>query len=328
MLTKQQQDFIFINFEKFGKKEISRILDVNYTELLHFYREHNIVNNRFWRICPQCQSKIYHKSIDNRIIIEKQNKNCRECDNKSKESKYLGEKNPFFGKKHTDITKKKSSEKIKLQQGWKKNPKLWKQGQETLNRTPLYEIWLRKHGKEWADARFELFKQKQSVANSGEKNAMFGKPTPKGAGNGWSCYYKGFFFRSLNELSYFIQIIERFNLPWESAEKKKYKIPYTKNNEKRNYFADFLIANKYLIECKPKKLWNTYENKLKKEAAIEYCEKRSWKYKMVEIEKLKIEKVIELYQNKILTFLPKYEEKFKKYVESKIIFVGGAERQR
>jgi len=318
MLTKEQADFILLNFENLGKKEIARILNANYTELLHFYRDNQIVNNRYWRVCPSCNSKIYHKDIPNRIKSEKENKICLNCDSKLRKTKYSGQNNPFWGKTHSKEVKKNLSDKAKKSKRWKTNLIPFKKGQETLNKTPLYEIWLKKYGKDRADARLKEFCKKQSFNNSGEKNKMFGKPTPKGSGNGWSCYYKGIFFRSLNELSYFIQIIERFNLPWESAEKKKYKIPYLKDGKKRNYFADFLISNKYLVECKPKKLWNTIENKLKREAAINFCENRGWKYKIVEVQKISLNAIIELHQNKILFFLPKYEEKFKKYVEQQI----------
>ena len=82
---------------------------------------------------------------------------------------------------------------------------------------------------------------------------MYGKPAPIGSGNGWSGWYKGWYFRSLLELSFMINVIERFNMPWISAENQTYKISYVDTNLKqRNYYADFIIDNKYIVECKPK----------------------------------------------------------------------------
>ena len=53
---------------------------------------------------------------------------------------------------------------------------------------------------------------------------MFGRPTPQGSGNGWKGWYKGWFFRSLKELSYVVNVLEPNGDIWESAE--NIKIPY------------------------------------------------------------------------------------------------------
>ena len=80
---------------------------------------------------------------------------------------------------------------------------------------------------------------------------MYGKPSPQGSGNGWSGWYKGWYFRSLLELSYMILVIERFNISWSNGE--KIKITYKNfSGINRNYFPDFLLNNKYIIEIKPK----------------------------------------------------------------------------
>ena len=52
-----------------------------------------------------------------------------------------------------------------------------------------------------------------------------------------------------------INIIERFNLKWVSAESNIHRISYIDySGNTRNYFADFILENKYLVEIKPKKL--------------------------------------------------------------------------
>ena len=38
-------------------------------------------------------------------------------------------------------------------------------------------------------------RNKISLASSGENNHMFGKPSPQGSGNGWSGWYKSWFFK-------------------------------------------------------------------------------------------------------------------------------------
>jgi hypothetical protein len=151
-----------------------------------------------------------------------------------------------------------------------------------------------------------------SINRSGEKNNMYGKPSPQGSGNGWSGWYKGWFFRSLKELSYMIYVIERFNLKWESAEKKKFKIDYIDyTGNKRTYHPDFLIENKYLVEIKPKCLWNSDNVKRKAEAAIEFCSKYNFKYKLTESPKLiKFTDIKQLVINKKVIFTDRYQEKF------------------
>jgi hypothetical protein len=62
-------------------------------------------------------------------------------------------------------------------------------------------------------------KKKMSDSISGEKNFWFGKPSPVGSGNGWSGWYKGWYFRSLLELSFMIKVIERFKFSWKSADR-------------------------------------------------------------------------------------------------------------
>ena len=97
-----------------------------------------------------------------------------------------------------------------------------------------------------------------------------------------------------------IYVIERFNLMWESMERSDKKIPYINwDGAERNYFADFLIQNKYVVEIKPKKqckepikkkritksyiseikAWVT--NTAKWAAATEESKKRGWEFKIL-----------------------------------------------
>lgn len=177
--------------------------------------------------------------------------------------------------------------------------------------------WHGEHIKGTWDSRYGLekslkLKKQRSFYSSGKNNPMYGKPSPQGSGNGWSGWYNGWFFRSLKELSYMIFVIERFNLSWKTAETKEYKIEYVDWNEHlRTYHPDFLIEGKYLVEIKPKTLWNSDIVKRKKEAAIEFCNIKKFKYKLTESVKLITNNELkELIKQEKLFFTKRYQEKF------------------
>ena len=165
-----------------------------------------------------------------------------------------------------------------------------------------------RYGKE----KSKKIKDKISIHSAGENNNMFGKPAPPGSGNGWSGWYKEWYFRSLHELSYMINVIERFNFKWKSAETNKFKIPYFGvKGEKRTYVADFLINEKYLVEIKPKKLHGSRIVQLKKEAAINFCNNKGLIYKLTYPPKLlSYLDIKRLIDNKNLQFVERYKEKF------------------
>ena len=245
-------------------------------------------------VCNTCHGNL--KIKNNPDVIKKIKKTL--------EGQFDGEKNPFFGKKHSQATKDEISRKVKA------NPK---NGTGMLGKTVL-GVWIEKYGKEIANKKWEEYKKQKSKNSKGNKNPMYGKPSPQGSGNGWSGWYCGWFFRSINELSYMINIIERFKIKWENGELKKFKIEYVDwENKKRNYFPDFILENKYMIECKPKKLWNTPSVLSKKNGAEIFCKKNNLKYKIVCCKRLSIEEIKTLYLENKIKFTKKYEEKFKKY---------------
>ena len=143
---------------------------------------------------------------------------------------------------------------------------------------------------------------------------MYGKPSPQGSGNGWSGWYKGWFFRSLLELSYMINVIEKNGWKWENAESKKYKISYMVDDKERNYFCDFLIEDKTLTEIKPKNIRQSKQVLLKEEAAKKWCEEHNLLYKIVcddEFNKLTFEEIKNLYNKGFIKFIDRYENKYK-----------------
>jgi hypothetical protein len=287
----------------------------------------------FFRKCPKCNCDINYTNKYSMLNAEKKQSKCKSCGVKSvityevrkKMSERVkgennpmygkfGNLNPFFGKCHSEETKKKMSEnkdysiyktddfkqKISKLNSGKNNPMFGK---------TVYDVWLIKYGKDIADMKMKEYKKKQSLNNSGEKNSMYGKPSPKNSGNGICGWYKGWFFRSLLELSYMIFVIERFNLKWESGESEKYKIFYSEDGINRNYFPDFVINNKYIIECKPKKLWNTKKNKLKFDYAKKFCEEKNYIFKIKDLPKIKKTQLLSLIDSNLVTLTNKWKDK-------------------
>jgi hypothetical protein len=108
--------------------------------------------------CEECKSVIilnsYRKDHINKFYL------CAKCRNK-------GEKNPFYGKKHSDELKNKFSKERKgICSVGEKNP---------MFKRSVYSVWLQKYGKDEADKRLLSFKNNMSIATSGEKNPFYGK---------------------------------------------------------------------------------------------------------------------------------------------------------
>lgn len=265
--------------------------------------------------CKQCDLIIEYKSPISYKKALKDDKPCRKCSAKERANRpeekirlqqiasQVGEKNPFYGKKHTKETKLKISEKIAPLSSGKNNGMYGKS---------YYEIWVEKYGNEVANKKLLITKNKHSENNRGEGNPMYGKPLSQGSGNGWSGWYKGWFFRSLRELTYMIEVIERFRLNWESAETNKWKIQYVDyNGQLRNYFPDFIINGKYIVEIKPKRLWNSDTVMRKRKAGELFCVNNGLIYKIIDIGILNDDDIKELYYTKKIKFTERYEQKFK-----------------
>lgn len=252
------------------------------------------------RICPSCGKDILYKSKYNKNTAEKLNKTCPSC---------------VTINQHKNVNRKK---KININNDTFKTEE-YKNKVKHVGDTngmfgkSFYDKWLSKYGKDIADKKLIEFKAKQVFNNTGSKNSMYGKPSPTGSGNGWSGWYNSWFFRSLLELSYFINHIEKNNLQYECGEQQKYKIQYNTINGLRNYFPDFIIGNE-MIEIKPKKLWNSENVIAKKIAAEKWCNENNKIYKLHEPIKINNEILIELYKSGKIKFTNKYEEKIKAWM--------------
>jgi hypothetical protein len=180
----------------------------------------------FERTCPLCDTLVKHKSIKHGSIAKAENRPCRSCavtlSHQNDKGRLRGENNPMFGKGYT---------------------KVWK---ETLSK------------KEFDD---RLSKHKKSLSDklSGVGNPMYGKPSPKGSGLGYSGRWKGVYFRSFLELAFLESYFERHNNLPKSAETSRYKILLSSGS---NYFPDFEGSDGSIYEIKPSKLLEQNKEKL------------------------------------------------------------------
>lgn len=285
------------------------------------------------RKCPTCERVIKYSNKYNLKKAQKNNRDCKICSSKKNRpegyreklsEKFKGENNPmwgkkgglnpFYGKKHTKeskekIIKNKDYSVYKTEKFRKKISDLTKGNKNPMYGKSLYNVWSEKYGTRIADEKMKELKLKQSVLNSGEKNNMFGKPSPRNSGNGICGWYKNWFFRSLLELSYMINVIERFGLVWETGEKEKYKIEYNFNGIIRNYFPDFIIGNKYIVELKPKKLQKTPLNQSKFLFAKKFCSQNGYKFKVTNIKNINKNQLISLINNGLVKLSNKWKHK-------------------
>lgn len=267
------------------------------------------------RICSKCGQESIHKNKLSKMDAEKGDRQCRKCLAEDFKERFKGEGNPFYGKKHSEEVRQKTIERNKsriVTEEWCRRSGEWLNAYSKLHpRKHPYEHWLVKFGKEVADQKMEELRKKYSVASSGERNPMYGKPTPKKAGNGWSGWYKDFYFRSLRELQFFIDHEGTEFVPIHLD--RKYSVKYVGiNGQNRTYSADFILNNELIIEVKPMKLWSTRENILKFEAMKEHCLKMGLEFQVVDV-KPEASILKEKYLKGEIKFDKKCNDKFKKY---------------
>lgn len=188
-----------------------------------------------------------------------------------------------------------------------------------MYRKKIYDIWVEKYGIEEADRRELERRKKVSESTKGEKNWMFGKPAPQHSGNGWKGWYKGWFFRSLRELSYMISVIEKEGHSWKSAETVEFAVKYIDfEGQERSYFADFIINEKEMVEIKPERLHNSDKVTRKKMAAIKFCDKNNLEYKLIDCPILDVRIIKNLIDNKLIIVHDRYVERMNKYFQENI----------
>jgi hypothetical protein len=155
---------------------------------------------------------------------------------------------------------------------------------------------------------------KQKLGLKGAANPQYGKPAYQGGGNGWSGWYRGTYFRSIRELSFIVKYLDRFKFKYRTTEKKTDGIPYLDYRKKpRTYFPDFLVEDKFLVEIKPRALWNSQEVLNKKTAAVGYCQKNNYIYKIIDPITLSFPEIQKLYNEGDIVWLDRYQKKFNEF---------------
>lgn len=263
----------------------------------------------FNRKCPECDKILTYSTKSNRTLAEKKQKTCMSC---AKKGKNCGENNSFYGKTHTKETKEKIG---KYQRTEQHKQQAREQLKKVSNKKSVFFCWVKRYGIEIANLKLEVKKHRNRIASSGKNNPMFGKPSPNGSGNGWSGWYKTYYFRSLRELMFLLKYLNNKNT-LISAESKSFKISYLDfAGKNRNYFPDFILNNKYLIEIKPKKLHFSISVQAKKQAAELFCSSNNLKYKLLDMN-INLKLILQKYEAGDIKFLPKYELKFNEFKNS------------
>lgn len=279
------------------------------------------------RICSQCSNEIKYKSISGMNNAIKNNSICKSCSSRNKMIgvDYSGENNPNYGRKHTekDLQKMKgrkcSPEQVEKMRIFNTGRKGRTYTQEQLERhremcrnrknRPYMEVWTEKYGEEGARIRHE----KYLATFKGRPARNFTNNTKTSGPRGWSGYYKGFLFRSFLELSYVINVLEKNNINWCTGEDKLYKIPYTFKNVERNYYPDFIIENKIVVECKSLYGLKSEQVTAKTIAAEIWCLNHGYEYRILtnkDITYLTRKELVNLFKTGEIQLIKGLEEKF------------------
>lgn len=182
----------------------------------------------------------------------------------------------------------------------------------------LLDVYIAKYGEGEGQKRFANMIAKHPKFGKGEDNPQWGKPANQGSGNGWSGWYRGWYFRSLLELSFMINYIEAQDIHFVTAETKQYRIPYMLNGVARNYFADFVLEDSILAEVKPLSLLSSAIVMSKAKAATEWCNSHRLSYRIFtekDFDILSSDQLKELRAAGYIKFIHRYEEKYKQKYE-------------
>ncbi len=174
------------------------------------------------------------------------------------------------------------------------------------------EKWQYLHGEDEGLRLWNEYTSDISKRCIGKGNPMYNIPSPNGAGQGRKGWYKDFYFRSLRELCYLLDLDEK-KIPWKTAESNKYSIKYKNyDGTDRTYRPNFLVNGNTLVEIKPKRLQKSPLIMLKTAAAIEFCKDKDLTYEIIDfpISKEKIQLALD---NNLIKFARDYKERFLNY---------------
>jgi len=194
-----------------------------------------------------------------------------------------GKGNPFFGKKHTKKTRKQMSDNHADFRG-NKNP-LVKWLKDPKNK----ELYSQRMKEVWQDERLYKIACERNLENA-KKMVLNGNHHPySNCETGWFQSIKfndRFYYQSSYEKRFleFCELSDKI----KALQKLPFVISYKdENGRKRNYYADFLVNQKIVIEIKPKSMLNYNHNKEKIKAGKKYCQNNGYEYKLLMEEELK-----------------------------------------
>ncbi|MEK6878950.1 MAG: helix-turn-helix domain-containing protein, partial [Nanoarchaeota archaeon] len=145
------------------------------------------------------------------------------------------------------------------------------------------------------------------------KDWSYERPPIKMKSRSYTGYYKNWFFRSLNELSFVLCELETNRIRWCSGETLQYRVQYKdKNNTLRYYYPDFILLDKKeVVECKPKRFWTDRTIKSKSKAAKKAFKKIDFIYKLIDYP-INFKKIALAYKNKQIKFILRKDILFNK----------------
>lgn len=273
-MTDKTDDYTYITCPICNKRFI--------TLVSHIINIHKLSIPEFKKLYPNSPilskkrlDQAYKSAIEKGLGKSNKNKKWTDEQKANASENRKGEKNGFYGKKHSNETKIKMSENHADFTG-DKNPLIIWLNKDENNKNEykqcLIQAWDdRKKDKEYWE---KLCKRRSDTTS---KLMMEGKLEPYGK-NHKHGYFKSekqnieIYYRSSYE-EQFLQFcednLEKYNIVFTAA---NIRIPYKdyKNND-RYYIPDFIINDNILIEIKPKSLLYYSNNQLKIEALKTYC---------------------------------------------------------
>jgi len=234
-----------------------------------------------------------------------------------------GDKNGFYGRKHTESAKNKISKHSALlsesgyfqSQDFRHKVSIGtikgfdrKERDTGIRQKSVYDIWVDKYGADIANDKDADRKAKWRKSSAGENNPMYGKIAPIGSGNGWSGWYRGIYFRSLLELSYLIYMMDH-DILFESGECVQHRIKYDDN---KNYYCDYyLVLQEQYIEIKPSALLYTESNLKKFKSAKDKFGDKFVVLTEKEIDKISNDRILEEYKCCNIIFIDRWDKKYR-----------------
>lgn len=190
-----------------------------------------------------------------------------------------GEKNPFYGKKHTSETRRKMSNNHADFTGEKNPLRMWL-ALSPINRDQYKKICKNKW-KVFALDKIRASIHWDNVSKRMAKAHIQGKVRPYGRGHLCGTFYserqkKKIHYDSSWELS-FLEFCE-FLSDVSSFDRCKFYIPYKINGKKHRYVPDFMVDNYFVVEIKPLSLLDLEINKAKLKALRKYCKHEGLEY--------------------------------------------------